>query len=106
MLLAECLRELSVGISGMAVTIRAVAALSLVGLLAVAPAQARDWHGRGGGGHHSGGGGAGAAIAAGIIGLGLGAAIASGGYATPPPAYYGPPPGYYAPPPPAVYYGY
>lgn len=106
MLLAQGLRELSVGISEMAVTIRAVAALSLVGLLAVAPAQARDWHGRGGyGGYHRGGGG-GAAIAAGIIGLGLGAALASGAYAAPPPAYYGAPPGYYTPPPPAVYYGY
>jgi hypothetical protein len=86
---------------------RSVAAAVVVALLAVAPAQARDWHGRGDyhrGGH---GGGAGAAIVGGLIGLGLGAAIASGnqGYA-PPPAYYGSPPGYYAPPPPAVYYGY
>jgi hypothetical protein len=92
----------------MAITIRLVTALSLAGLLAVGPAQARDWHGRGGwnGGYHRGGG-AGAAIAAGLIGLGVGAAIASsGGYAAPPPAYYGPPPGYYRPPPPAVYYGY
>ena len=47
-------------------------------------------------------------------GLGVGAAIASGGgyyapppaYYGPPPAYYAPPPGYYTPPPPAVYYGY
>jgi len=80
--------------------------------LAVAPAvQARDWHG---GDWHGGyrhdyrghrGGNAGAAIIGGLIGLGLGAAIASGGGA-PPPAYYAPPPGYYAPPPPAVYYGY
>ena len=48
------------------------------------------------------------AILGGIIGLGVGAAIASNGYyAAPPPAvYYGSPaPSYYAPPPP-VYYGY
>jgi len=49
---------------------------------------------------------AGAAIVGGLVGLGVGAAIASGGYYAPPPVYYGPPPGYYAPPPPAVYYGY
>ena len=91
----------------MAVMMRAITALSVVGLLAAAPAQARDWHGRGGGGWHGGyhrGGGAGPAIAAGLIGLGVGAAIASS--AAPPPAYYGPAPGYYTPPPPAVYYGY
>lgn len=89
----------------MAVTIRVVTALLFAGLLAVAPAQARDWHDRGDY-RHRGGGGGGAAIAAGLIGLGVGAAIASGGYRAPPPAYYGPPPGYYTPPPPAVYYGY
>ena len=81
----------------------------LVGLTLAPVAQAREWHGRGhdyGYGHRHGGGGAGAAIIGGIIGLGLGAAIASqGGYAAPPPAYYGPPRGYYAPPP-AVDYGY
>jgi len=54
--------------------------------------------------HH--GNNAGAAIVGGLIGLGIGAAIASRGYyAPPPPVYYGAPPGYYAPPP-AVYYGY
>jgi len=76
--------------------------------LAFAPAvQARDWHGGGqrGGGYHRGGNVAGAAIVGGLIGLGLGAAIASNnGYYAPPPVYYGPPSGYYAPP--AVYYGY
>ncbi|HEX3953105.1 MAG TPA: hypothetical protein VHW90_06005 [Stellaceae bacterium] len=91
---------------------RVITAALLAVTLATAPvAQARDWHGRGGyhggyrGGH--GHGAAGAAIVGGLIGLGLGAAIASGGgYPAPPPAYYGPRPGYYAPPPPAVYYGY
>jgi hypothetical protein len=83
----------------------------LVGLTLAPIAQARDWHDRGRGdygrrdyGHHHGGGEA--AVIGGLIGLGLGAAIASqGGYAAPPPAYYGAPRGYYAPPP-AVYYGY
>src|SRR5271170_4266143 len=60
------------------------------------------------------------AIIGGLIGLGVGAAIAGSaappaygyGYGPPPPAYYPPPPGYYspppqyyAPPPPPVYYG-
>jgi hypothetical protein len=59
------------------------------------------WHGE----HH--GSNVAPAIIGGLIGLGLGAAIASGGYGyyAPPPVYYGPPPGYYAPPPPPVYYG-
>ena len=78
----------------------------LLGLTLAPVAQAREWHGRGHDYDHHHGGGAGAAIIGGIIGLGLGAAIASqGGYAAPPPAYYGAPRGYYAPPP-AVYYGY
>jgi hypothetical protein len=60
------------------------------------------------------------AIIGGLIGIGIGAAIAGStppppayGYYQPPPAYYPPPaayyqppPAYYAPPPPAVYYGY
>ena len=49
-------------------------------------------------------------IVGGIIGLGVGAAIASNGYngyyAPPPPVYYGAPPPYYYAPPPPVYYGY
>jgi hypothetical protein len=59
------------------------------------------------------------AIVGGLIGLGIGAAIAGstapppyGYYQQPPPAYYPPPPGYYAPPPqyyapppPPIYYG-
>jgi hypothetical protein len=71
--------------------------------LAIAPgAHAEYWHGHG----HPHGNNAGAAIVGGLVGLGVGAAIGSGGYYAPPPVYYGPPPGYYAPPPPAVYYGY
>jgi hypothetical protein len=89
----------------MVFNLRAITATAIVAGLAFAPmAQARDWHGRGGdwhgrGDYHHGGGNAGAAVAAGLIGLGIGAAIASGGG-----PYYGPP-AYYAPPP-AVYYGY
>jgi len=61
---------------------------------------------------------AGVAVAAGILGLGVGAAIASDHphyyhrrhyyYAPPPPVAYYPPPYayYYAPPPPPRYYGY
>ena len=87
---------------------------ALAAALATAPAAyAEHWHGGEHnyyhGGYHHGGGGraAGAAIVGGLVGLGLGAALASGGaYVAPPPVYYGPPPGYYAPPPPAVYYGY
>jgi hypothetical protein len=80
----------------------------LIAGLVTAPvtrADNRHWHG-GGGGHH--GNNVAPAIIGGLIGLGVGAAIASGGYGyyAPPPVYYGPPRGYYAPPPPAVYYGY
>jgi hypothetical protein len=93
--------------------IRTLTAAAFSAAVALAPAvHAADWH-RGGNYYHRGGGGggaAGAAIVGGIVGLGLGAAIASNGYngyyAPPPPVYYGPPSGYYAPPPPAVYYGY
>jgi hypothetical protein len=89
----------------MAFNLRAISATVLIAGLALAPvAQARDWHrgggyDRGGGYYHRGGGNAGAAIGAGIIGLAVGAAIASGSQ-----PYYAPP-AYYAPPP-AVYYGY
>jgi hypothetical protein len=88
----------------MAFNLRAISATVLMAGLALAPvAQARDWHGGGGynrgGYYHRGGNGAGAAVAAGIIGLGIGAAIASSNR-----PYYAPP-SYYAPPP-AVYYGY
>jgi hypothetical protein len=69
---------------------------ALVAGLGIAPAaHAEHWHGggnyRGGGNYHHGGGGnaAGAAIIGGIIGLGVGAAIASNGYsAAPPPPVY------------------
>jgi hypothetical protein len=89
--------------------LRVMTAALLVVAVATAPAaQARDRHDRGGwrGGNrdHGRGNAAGAAIIGGLLGLGLGAAVASRGYA-PPPAYYGASPGYYAPPP-AVYYGY
>jgi hypothetical protein len=93
-----------------------VAATMLAASLVAAPlAQARDWHGggghgwHGGGGHggwHGGGGGnaAAAAILGGLVGLGVGAAIAgSPAYAPPPVAYPAPPPYYGAPP---GYYGY
>ena len=79
-----------------------VAAASLATV--AAPAQARDWDG-----YHRGGDATGAAIAGGVIGLALGAAIASSnhpsydnysyGYSDYSPAYYGG--GYYAP----TYYG-
>jgi hypothetical protein len=80
-----------------------VAALAVAAMTAVPPAQARDYRHRGHYyHHHHGGGGAAAAIIGGIVGLGIGAAIAG---SQPPPAYYYPPPAYNYPPPPAVYYG-
>jgi hypothetical protein len=95
----------------MAFRSRFLSTAALVAALAIAPAvHAEHWHGDY---HHHGGGGgaAGAAIIGGLVGLGVGAAIASnGGYSAPgyyaPPYSYAPPPAYYAPPPPAVYYGY
>jgi hypothetical protein len=100
----------------MAFRSRFLGTAALVAALAIAPAvHAEHWHGGYGGygdyRHHGGGGAAGAAIIGGLVGLGLGAAIASnGGYApgyyAPPYSYSGPPPAYYTPPPPAVYYGY
>jgi hypothetical protein len=91
-----------------AMHIRSLTAAAVAAALALSPtAKAADWHGNY---HHGGGAPVGAAIAGGIVGLGVGAAIASGGYspyyyAPPPPVYYGYPNSYYAPPP-AVYYGY
>ncbi len=117
---------------------RLLIAAPVLAAMAVAPAVAKaDWHGRGGyggggygggyGGYHQqaqrayypqyrhGGGGnwAGAALAAGIIGLGVGAIVANSqpAYAYPPayyaaPTYYAPPPAYYAPPPVYVAPGY
>ena len=105
----------------MAFRSRFLGTAALVAGLAIAPAvHAEHWHGGYGGyggyHHHGGGGGAaGAAIIGGLLGLGVGAAIASnGGYApgyapgyyAPPYSYYGPPSGYYTPAPPPVYYGY
>jgi len=97
----------------MSARMRLLVTAVLVGLVLAPVTQAREWRGHGRDyGHHHSGGDAGAAIIGGLIGLGLGAAIASGGYAAPP-AYYGPPPVYYGPPsvyypsaPPPVYYGY
>ena len=70
---------------------------SLVGGLTATPAMAHPYGGRG-----WGGGGAGAAVAGGIIGLAVGAAIASDRPyypAYPAPAYYAPPvQGYYQAP--------
>ena len=100
----------------MAFRSRFLGTAALVAALAIAPAvHAEHWHGdyhhRGGGG--GGGGAAGAAIIGGLVGLGLGAAVASNGgyygspgYYAPPYGYYGPPSGYYTPAPPPVYYGY
>jgi hypothetical protein len=100
----------------MAFRSRFLGTAAVVAALAVAPAvHAERWHGdyhhHGGGG--GGGGAAGAAIIGGLVGLGLGAAVASNGgyygapgYYAPPYGYYGPPSGYYTPAPPPVYYGY
>ena len=100
----------------MAFRSRFLGTAALVAALAIAPAvHAERWHG--GYHHHGGGGAAGAAIIGGLVGLGLGAAIASNGgyygapgyapgYYAPPYSYYGPPSAYYTPAPPPVYYGY
>jgi hypothetical protein len=98
----------------MAFYARALGIAAIAAGLAIAPAaHAEHWHGgypHGGYPHHHGGNAAAGAIIGGLVGLGVGAAIASnGGYAPgyyAPYGYYAPPPGYYTPPPPAVYYGY
>ena len=76
----------------------ALAALTLGGAAAATatPADAYPYHGgwHGGGWH---GGGAGWAVGAGLLGLAVGASLASPHY------YYGPPPAYYAGP---GYWGY
>jgi hypothetical protein len=98
----------------MAVPARLLSTAAVVAGLALAPAAHADrWH-NGWNHHHGGGNAAGAAIIGGLVGLGVGAAIASGGgyygapgyYYAPPYSYYGPPPAYYTPAPPPVYYGY
>ena len=81
-----------------------LAAMTLGGSIlgAAAPASARDWdhHGGHGGHYHDNG----AAVAAGIAGLAVGAALAGGnGYHAPQGYYYGPPPAYYDGP---AYYSY
>ena len=88
-----------------------VAASLLAGatIAAAAPAEAQRWHGGyggyhgyyGGWHHHHGGVSTGTAVAAGLLGLGVGAAIASSDRG---PSYYDG--GYYAPPPPPPAYGY
>jgi hypothetical protein len=100
----------------MAVLARIFSTAALIAGLAMAPAaHAERWHG--GGYSHHGGNAAGAAIIGGLVGLGVGAALASNGgyygapgyspgYYAPPYSYYGPPSGYYTPAPPPVYYGY
>ncbi|MFT3978010.1 MAG: hypothetical protein QM688_12995, partial [Sphingomonas bacterium] len=77
-------------------------ALAATALVAAAPADARGWGGYRGYGHGYRGGNAGAAaLVGGIVGLGVGAAIASSSR----PGYYGYG-GYYAPPPPPPAYYY
>jgi len=101
----------------MAFGARLLSTAALVGGLAIAPAAHADrWHGGWDHPHHNGGNAAGAAIIGGLVGLGVGAAIASNGgyygypgnyspgYYAPPYSYYGTP--YYTPAPPPVYYGY
>lgn len=94
---------------------KALTALMLGATLAgaaAAPAEARGYYrGHGGYGYHGyyrGGVSSGAAVGIGLLGLGLGAAIASQpryygapGYAYGAPVYYD---DYYAPPPPPAYY--
>src|ERR1051325_2228903 len=63
----------------MSARMRLLVTAVLVGLVLAPVTQAREWRGHGRDyGHHHGGGDAGAAIIGGLIGLGLGAAIASG----------------------------
>ena len=81
-----------------------IATLLLAGSTAALPAQARPYrheYNRSYYRHRGGGNAVAAGIIGGVIGLGLGAALAG---APPPPVYYQPPPAYYPPPPP-VYYG-
>lgn len=80
----------------------ALAALTMGGAaLATATPAAAQWRGGYHGGWHHGwhGGGAGWAVGAGLLGLAVGAAIASDH----PRYYYAPPPPYYVGP---AYYGY
>jgi hypothetical protein len=84
------------------ILIGALAAATAAGaLVAAAPASARDWNHDGW--HHDN---SGAAVAAGIAGLAVGAALASGdhGYYAPAPGYYSGYSGYYYGSPPPAYY--
>jgi hypothetical protein len=75
-----------------------ITALLLANLAFALPAQARPYHrdfGRHSYHHRGGGGAVAAGIIGGLVGLGLGAALAGGA----------PPPAYYPPPPPPAYYG-
>ena len=72
----------------MAFRSRFLGTAALVAAMAIAPAvHAEHWHGGYGGyrgyHHHGGGGSAGAAIIGGLVGLGLGAAIARSSEAVP-----------------------
>ncbi|RDE05798.1 hypothetical protein [Sphingomonas aracearum] len=73
-------------------------ALGATALTAAAPAEAQRYRGYRGGWHHRGGDAAGAAILGGIVGLGVGAAIASSNRDRYYDGYYDR--GYYPPPPP------
>jgi len=77
----------------------ALAALTIGGAVAattITPAEAAPYGWHGGGYYHGRGYGPGLAVGAGLLGLAVGATLAS-------PHYYGPPPAYYAGP--APYYG-
>jgi hypothetical protein len=95
---------MALGLAGSAAA--APVASGMTGLKAATPSdvstvQYRRGGYRGGRYHRGRGWGPGAGIAAGIIGLGIGAALAPRYYYDEPPPYYGPP-RYYAPP--AYYY--
>ena len=95
---------------------RIFAALPVLAVMALAPAvaNAQYYHRGYGGGYYRGGYGyrgygVGPFVGGALLGLGVGAVIASTPrYYAPPPVYYAPPPVYYAPPayyaaPPAYY---
>ncbi len=83
---------------------RLASTLLLATALAASPLTAEAyWHG--GGGCWNCGGGGGNFAAGALLGLGVGAVIASQPrYYAPPPVYYAPPPPVYYAPPPPVYY--
>ena len=77
-------------------------ALAATAITVSAPAEAQRWHGGGYRHYNRGGDTAGAAILGGIVGLGVGAAIASSNNRYYDRGYYNG--GYYAPPPRRSYY--